>query len=334
MNFSQLKKDLTIILGVSIALTIIAILFNLDTHLAKWAYNPESNFAFFMKKYAPKPFIALSVAAIAWICVPALRKKFPTLNHTILIWLFAMVLGAGVLVHTVLKEVVERPRPNDSVVLNGQAPFIQPFNIGGKAPEEYRGVSFPSGHVATAAILIVPFFSLRRKRPKTAKVFLAIGIFSALLMGYGRMVAGAHYFTDVVWATSTVAFMAALGASLIKEDLEVKSRYILSFLFIAGVLTAWFNDFNKTLKFESAEIKEATFDLPCKEITIYRQEENEPYKVDAHLKGFGGPTKLLKIKLNDGKITLSKKGIFHDISCKADVWIPEGMNHNFSRFEG
>lgn len=333
MNFSQLRKDLIIIFGVAGALTLISIVLNLDPTLAKLTYAPQSTFAHIMKEYAPKPFIWVSVLGIAFISIPQLRSKFPLINQVTLVWLFAIIFGAGILVHNILKDGFERPRPNDSVVLGGEAPFIQPLNLNGKAPEEFRGVSFPSGHVASAAIIIAAFYPLRRRKPKLAKQVLTIGLTSAAVMGLGRMTAGAHYFTDVVWATASVALMAAIADSFIKEKTIFKTRYTLALLAVAVFCTAWFNDFKKTLTFEG-ESTATIFAAPCKEITVYRTQADAPYKASIHINGFGGPTKLLKLERTNGELNLNKGiGIYRDMSCTAEVWVPENMTHEFSRFK-
>ncbi|MFT7432589.1 MAG: membrane-associated PAP2 superfamily phosphatase [Alphaproteobacteria bacterium] len=328
MNFATLKRDVFIILGISSFITALSIIFDLDQTFARLSHNPESHFAWLAKEYAPTPFIAISIALLVFILIPPLRKKYPTLNHTALIWLFTLVFGAGLLVHSILKDSVERPRPRTTVILNGAAPYTLPFNLNGKAPQKFHDKSFPSGHVATAAMLLVPFFILRRRKPVLAKAFLSAGILSGVLMGYGRMIYGAHFFTDIVWGIACVALTATIGSYFIKEKTVIKTRYILIFIAFVIFCLAWFNTFTRTIKLTATE-KEISFNIPCEKMNINVAPPLTPYKVSVKFSGSGGPKKWLDLVNDNGHISYTTKlGIFHDLSCTATLWIPSSIHHN------
>jgi lipid A 4'-phosphatase len=107
-----------------------------------------------------------------------------------------MVLGPGLLVNTTFKQYWGRPRPRQIQELGGKQQYLPVWEKG--TPGE--GKSFPSGHASVAFYLFVPFFFLRKRTGKWAFFFLFLGIFYGLFMGTARMVQGAHFPSDVVWA--------------------------------------------------------------------------------------------------------------------------------------
>lgn len=327
MNIATLKMDFIIIILSTVALTALSIVFEIDQTLAQAVHNTSSTFGWLSKEYAPTPIIFTSILFILFILIPPLRQKYPLFNHTALVWLFTFVFGAGLLVHTILKDTVERPRPRTTVILNGEAPFTLPFNLNGKAPSQFHDKSFPSGHVATAAMLIVPFFTLRRRKPKTAKAFLIAGLTFATLTGYGRMIYGAHFFTDVLWAITCVGLTASSGTYLIKEKANLKSRYTTLFILFTGFCLAWFNTFTKSRSVRSPA-SHISFEVPCKKIDVTQIDADGIFRAVIKVSGDGGPTKLLQLKDTNGIITLSKFGIFRNIECSAHLSIPKGVKYS------
>ncbi len=88
---------------------------------------------------------------------------------------------------TVVKEIVERPRPIESGLL--------------KYVENANGFSFPSGHVFGTVLLVgfVTFLLARAQQSATARAGVVAGGASFMLaMGLQRIYAGAHWPTDVI----------------------------------------------------------------------------------------------------------------------------------------
>lgn len=108
---------------------------------------------------------------------------------------FAVVLGAGLIVVTILgegliKHLVMRPRP---FITFDREIFI-------KSPEGY---SFPSGHTASS-MTVLGIFYLRMKKYLFPITLLAIGI------SFSRLYLQVHYLTDVLGGT-ILGFVVAYG---------------------------------------------------------------------------------------------------------------------------
>jgi membrane-associated phospholipid phosphatase len=120
----------------------------------------------------------------------------------------ACVLGAG-LTADAIKMLVARARPHalvDQHIDFSQTTVFETF--GPLLPlwtEGHAGQSFPSAHAATAAGLAV---ALAWRYPHGRWVFAAF----ALLAGYQRVVAGAHFVSDVCWGLAAGLAVATLIA--------------------------------------------------------------------------------------------------------------------------
>lgn len=331
MRFKELKKDLTTILITGLVLTAFAFAFNVDERLASYLYNPESALGWFLRQYSQMPMIVISVLFLIFILIPPIRKKYPHFRQVALIWLFALLFGAGLFVHTLLKDTIDRPRPRETVILGGTQEFTGAFGIETQkhAQAEFSGKSFPSGHVAMASILLVPYFAFRRRKPKLAYSILTAGVAYGLLVGYGRMVLGAHFFTDVVWGILCVALTASLGALFIKPQTDFKSRYTIALMILSVFCLAWFNKFTLTVHTVS-ESQEINFVAPCDDIQIKTTKAGEPFKASMNIKGYGGPTSWLTATNTEGTISYTTNyGIFRDLTCQAIIYKPVGTTVNF-----
>jgi lipid A 4'-phosphatase len=150
-------------------------------------------------------YLALSLAAVlALLGVPRVRAWRARLAF---LWL-ALLLGPGLLVNVVLKEGVERPRPHQVVELGGPQAFVPALSA---PPPGADGASFVSGHAAFAFWAGALAWASPRRRQR----WLWTGAAFGAAMGLTRMLAGAHFLSDVVFAFFAVHACNALAAWIV-----------------------------------------------------------------------------------------------------------------------
>lgn len=119
--------------------------------------------------------VPLSIVLMLWLWH---KKRF---NGVLL--LFIGFYG-GAFLNSMLKKIIQRPRPVDALIPVG-------------------GYSFPSGHAMSAVIfysLILILFMHEIKNTKLRYVFLSTNILVILMVGLSRVMLKVHYVSDVLGA--------------------------------------------------------------------------------------------------------------------------------------
>lgn len=125
--------------------------------------------------------------------------------------LLALVIGPGLVVHTVFKDQWGRPRPSQIAEFGGTGHYVRP---GVLSTQCRKNCSFVSGHAASGYFLIAGglLWPARRKRWTIAGIVLGSAI------GAVRIIQGGHFFSDVlgslvvVWTTVLIVeFWAQSG---------------------------------------------------------------------------------------------------------------------------
>lgn len=134
------------------------------------------------------------------------RKGEVQLRRGLIFLLVAGLLGPGLLVNEVLKAESGRARPHTVEAFGGDKTFTPAFV---HADQCAKNCSFVSGHAAFA------FFFLSLAWIFGDRRWWAIGIGLGLAAGLGRIVQGAHFFSDVIFALPVVFAVSLLSARLI-----------------------------------------------------------------------------------------------------------------------
>jgi len=168
--------------------------------------------------------IVLAVIAALWLGIA--RRPLWRLDGKALVFLVASIaLGPGLIANTVLKDHWGRARPNQVVEFGGARQFT-PAPL--PAEQCARNCAFVSGHAAlglslVSFALLLPFG--RRRRAAIAGA-LAFGG----LVGLGRIAAGKHFLSDVVFAglivcaTSWLLYQAIVARDLPASPLAQRAH--------------------------------------------------------------------------------------------------------------
>lgn len=148
------------------------------------------------KGLPPVLYAVLVFLVLLWLgdrLVPGVRTGWPNGRHVGFL-LLSLALGPGLIVNGVLKEFWGRARPGDIAAFGGEGHYTPPFMI---ADQCATNCSFVSGHAAIG-FWVVAFALLAPARWRRAAVIVAL-LFGAVVGG-ARVVVGAHFLSDVVFA--------------------------------------------------------------------------------------------------------------------------------------
>lgn len=117
-----------------------------------------------------------------------------------------MVVGIGAVTNLVLKDQWGRPRPRDTVHFGGSWDYLAPWQKGPAG----RGKSFPCGHATVPALGFALWLLWRRRRPALARWTLGGAVVLTVWVAAARMLAQAHWLSDVLWAVVLMVTIPAL----------------------------------------------------------------------------------------------------------------------------
>jgi lipid A 4'-phosphatase len=123
----------------------------------------------------------------------AVRMRGPW-RHIATVSVCCVLLGNGLLIEGVFKNVVGRPRPVQIVQFGGTDTYLRPFRIG---PDPAHHKSFVSSHAATGFALMGLGLCCG---PVWRRRWILIGMVTGGVIGLGRIMQGGHFFSDIVFA--------------------------------------------------------------------------------------------------------------------------------------
>jgi len=127
----------------------------------------------------------------------------------------SLLLGPGLVVNGLLKSLWGRARPSQVEAFGGAQPFT-PALV--PADACLANCSFVAGHAAMAFWFVAFAFLLSDRRSRRAA--FAAGLAFGAVVGFGRIVQGAHFLSDVVFAgIVVVAVVAATHWVVVDRDL-------------------------------------------------------------------------------------------------------------------
>ena len=195
----------------------------LDLWMSAQFYRPGSGFHlkdawWAVAVYDSIPIIAISVGvgSLVLLISNLVRKSQigPLSNRFLLFVLAALAIGPGLVVNAGFKDNWGRARPRDVTEFAGDktfTPALQPTD------QCERNCSFVAGHPSVAFWLAALGFAAAAGRRRN-RIFWAAAAFG-LLAGFGRIVQGGHFLSDVIFSgLSVFAVVWVLSRYVFKLD--------------------------------------------------------------------------------------------------------------------
>ena len=206
-NIKKILKEYIIehkvFLALFIVLGILSYIFSgIDLKITNIFYNDEgfylaqNTFGLIIYEGAYYLTALIIVLLLVMLIINLINKTNPFgLNRKAIIFLIAVyALAPGIVVNSILKEHVGRPRPAHIEQYGGDMQFQAPFVISNQCASN---CSFVSGHASFAfTFMVLGFFF----RGSTRKIIFSSTFLFGLLVGFVRIFQGRHFFTDIVFA--------------------------------------------------------------------------------------------------------------------------------------
>ena len=255
--------------------------------------------------------------------------------------LLSLALGSGAVSNLLLKDHWGRPRPRETVVFGGAWEYRVPWDKGVAG----RGKSFPCGHATVPAMGFALWLLWRRRRPGLARWSLAGGAVLTAWIAAARLLAQAHWLSDVLWAVVVMVAVPALLHRLLVTarlpEVDVPQRRRLRWpvlvggagtacLLVGSVLmaTPFFRDF--TVRSDRAAIGKGPWRLEVEAdradvIIDLRPGARHALALDGEVQGFGlpGVTVQRRYVCGDGiaRVTLAVDGRLSEHSASLRLTI-------------
>lgn len=209
----MIKKNIGWLLPIIAMILIAPFTPAMDLAISHYFYSPDTGFGTnpfytFLFNYGPIPAqITAGLAAIVLI-ISFFSIKFKTWRRPAACLVLTMAIGAGLIVHAILKDHWGRPRPKQITEFGGTQmfrPFYHPniFN----QPEPSK--SFSCGHCSMGFYFFALALVGRRLHNKTLFLSaLTIAIVLGSLLSLTRIAQGGHFFSDTL-ATALVMWLTA-----------------------------------------------------------------------------------------------------------------------------
>ncbi len=159
--------------------------------------------------YSYAPFLAVLTGIFAffssiYMTIQKTDVLFGFRKKIFIFMVLAILVGPALIVNVVLKENFGRARPKDIVEFGGTKEFTRPLSISNQCE---TNCSFVSGHSSTGFYFcaVALIFSGRKK-----KLVFWGGILLGTVIGLIRIIAGAHFASDVYFSFVAVYLSALL----------------------------------------------------------------------------------------------------------------------------
>lgn len=175
----------------------------IDIYISNLFYNEDTGFFLNDTPAAMTIYNAVNYITIIVIILYAIllfidikfKKTFFIFNRKAIIFLLiTLILGPGIVVNSILKEQVGRPRPEAITQFGGTDTFVAPFTFSNACD---GNCSFVSGHAALGFYFMAFAFLFKSK---TKRNILSLTFIIGVIVSLTRIIQGRHFFTDTLFA--------------------------------------------------------------------------------------------------------------------------------------
>ena len=193
-----------------------------DIYLSSFFYFGNNQFMlqnyyslsiFFRKILLPLLLIYIFIFPILGKFMPLQRLFFGykfSIKEIVFIW----ICGLGtlmVVINILLKDMWGRVRPNDILHFDGVGFFTPWFKFGGSCTSN---CSFVSGDASVGFMLVIFYFIIQKN------IYCYLALFFGLIFGFIRIIAGGHFFSDVIFSQIIVTVSVSMFFILYKRLYE------------------------------------------------------------------------------------------------------------------
>jgi len=217
----QRLNHLFLVIDLLIALSLLIFMTRADLGIAHLVVGPDNQWPgltrepwTFLYILAPVPAFMLAGSSLSVLLGSLFHCSWKKKRRRSFFILLLLALGPGLLVNVVLKDHLGRARPQELVEFGGNHQYSGFWQPG----PDRKNSSFPSGHAAVAFFLMAPWFIYRKQKKRRAFFFLGAGITFGLLVGTARILQGAHFISDILWAGGLVYLSGELLSWLLHPE--------------------------------------------------------------------------------------------------------------------
>jgi len=355
-NFEQPAVKITFHFITLLILTVPFWVFNMDIHIQHFFYNESQGWLYdnnpavlILYNYGVLPALICGAIASVVFGLGFAYSNLVKFRKQALLIMLVLLLAPGFIINVALKNYSGRPRPREITEFGGPWKFKYPLEFGVPG----KGYSFPCGH-CSMGFLFYAFYLMYKGRDRfKSNAALGASLLYGAAMGAGRMMQGAHFASDVLWAGGiTIITAEIVYYGILKMNKQyaqavpqaaAKRKYALSYGIAAILLAAIVGlsllstPFYEEKKYELGDLKK---DISLK-LNMEQGDANlssgqgQSIILKTKVRGFGMPGIKYKADIKTFKsetesqvyANLLKNGIFSELNASLEMELAQEKNY-------
>lgn len=198
----------------------------LDIEFSALFYNQEEGFFLDMNPIVKVLHKLVPIISFIFVVIAGFLS-FKTLVHKrsihpkhyikIIYVTLVCLLGPGFIVHNIIKDNINRARPNEIVEFGGEKKFSAAFQVSDQCE---KNCSFVSGHASVGFMFFSLAFLLSGRQ---RSIMMGGSVALGLIIGLARIMEGDHFLSDVIFA-GFVVYLTAYYLEMLLKPNSINSR--------------------------------------------------------------------------------------------------------------